>query len=533
MGSRRRRPKNKVQDLTIKSYQEKSNTLPHNDPEWYIYDREMFDGVISMPTLEFKGLPNKWKSNIDWWGNPGHEDRFRNLPDVPLITPTVAGYLMNPGLELNKESSTEEKYSAVNVAARKMYAELSASNAKTSMYAPQDISTLILALGQIISMATHLKRLYGIATYFNFYSRKVPEDLFSAMGVYGYANFKNNLSNFRNNLNRLISKIDSIQFPAGLSYFKKCEYVYQNIFVDRDEKMVSYHVMAPRTTWMLNEAAYSEGSILETKTVIGLQPGAILDIVEQMVERVLTSSTFNFIFSDILNLANRNVLSVESINVQPVPIDYVCEPVYSEQFNWQIMNMTIVPTPTNPQYDVDEGSTPYNDVYPDVDTNRIIYAPRTSDIENTAFSNFVRWGKTIPIRLPDTNPTQDMFVELLAYTAMPKVIIYNFGGASIRYYNLPDFYCTEARVVKPTANNGTKVIAIDSNTLRTVDSEKISAISQFVHFPFIAIMDNNTTSTDPCDITPISRMSAYTQIDENAISNLRYETYLGLFTFRK
>lgn len=532
MGNRRRRSKNNVDSLKVKSYDTNIKKVPHNDPDWYIYEKEMFDGVISMPTLEFKGIPVPWKSNIEWWGNPPHESKFRNLPDVPLVTPTVACYLMNPGLERNIEANSAQNYSAVNVAARKMYAELSASNAKTSMYAPQDISTLILALGQIIAVTTHLKRMYGIATYFNFYSRKVPEDIFKAMGVSNYSGFKSDLSNFRNALNRLISKIDTIQFPSGLSYFKKCEYVYQNVFVDRDEKMVSYHLMAPNSTWILDEESYSEGSILSTVHLTGLTANTILDKLESMVEKVLTSSTFNFIFADILNLANRNVITVDSINIEPVPIDYRCEPLYSEQFNWQIMNMSIIHEPTYTTYDPTNGYTPYNDVYPDVDTNRIVYAPRFTILDNTGHKELVRWAKTVPIRMPDTNPSQDMFVELLAYLSLPKVQIYNFGGGSIDYQNLADYYCVSVRITEPTANNNTTILTIDSNTLKTTSSDLISAVSQFVHFPFIAIMDTETEEPT-CNILPVSRMSAYTQVDTNAIRNLRYETYLGLFTFRK
>lgn len=531
MANSRRRSRNKMKDLKVKSHDKSEQVnMPHNDPEWYIYDKEMFDGVISMPTLEFKGQPVAWKSNIQWEGSTPHVDKFRNLPDVTLATPTVACYLMNPGLERNVEETSVQNYSAINVAGRKMYAELSASNAKTSMYAPQDISTLILALGQVIAISTHLKRMYGIATYFNFYSRRVPQDIFLAMQVNNYSAFKNGLADFRNRLNRVISKIDTIQFPAGLSYFKKCEYVYQNVFVDRDEKMVTYHLMAPHSTWVLDEESYSEGTILRTFEMTRKTPDNILTGLELMVEKILTSSTFNYIFADILNLANRNVLSVESINIDPVPIDFTVEPIYSEQFNWQVMNMSILPQPNYTVYS--HYSTPYNDVYPDVDTNRLMYAPLYERVQTDGVKDLARWGKITPVRMPDTNPSQDMFVELLAYLAIPKPSIYTTGGGSLYYYNLPDYWCSGVKVIIPNGTDASTVNTIDSNVLKPTSVKELCNASQFVHFPFISVMDTDTDE-EYCDITPISRMSAYTQVDPNAIRNLRYETYLGLFSFRK
>lgn len=535
-----RRPSRKetnVKDLKVKSYDnESSSKLPHNDPEWYIYDKEMFEGVISMPTLEFKGKAVPWNSNAVFKEDTPAMEKMSKLKDVPFSTPTVAAYLMNPGLEFCSDTYylNSTKYNAINVAARKMYAELSASNAKTSLYAPQDIATLILALGQVIAMISHLKRMYGIANHFNFYSRRVPSDLFDAMYVDGYGTLAVNLADFRNKVNQLIARIDTIQFPTGLTYFKKCEYVYQNVFVDRDEKMVSYHLMAPFTTWKINEEKYSEGTVLETKSCTQRTYNSVRLLVEDMIEAILTSSTFNTIFADIINLSNRNVLTTESLNIDMIPIDYTITPIYSEQFNWQVMNMSIMPFPNNETYS--DKFTPYNDVYPDVDKNILLYAPMykgpSTDVGVYEVAN---WAKIPPIRLPDTNPSQDMFVELLAYTCIPRVESYVASGNqvnSVYLDNVSDFWCSLARVVRPSdyGNNASVVTNLFANCTRYTDWYSIAAASQFVHFPFMAAIDVIGADTW---MLPISRLSAYTQVNVNALRNLRYQTYLGLFSFKR
>lgn len=185
-----------------------------NHPEWYIYDKTMFEGVIQMPTLEFKGKEVPWKvSSIIDMANSN-----------VIKAPVASVYYMNPsaGPGHAEFNSTDLYNNPINVAARKMYAELSASNAKTSQYAPQDIATLILALGQVIAMVTNAKRLYKIANYFNFYNRVIPKVLVEACNVTyeGSLGLKSNMSDFRAKLNQIIARVNTIKFPGNLNYLR-------------------------------------------------------------------------------------------------------------------------------------------------------------------------------------------------------------------------------------------------------------------------------------------------------------------------
>lgn len=546
----RRRSANKemsTADQKMNFVDRKSTKVPHNDPEWYIYDKEMFDGVISMPTLEFKGLSIPWRANrMSLYADPNYPiiEGIKTIKYASMNIVTATSYMMNPGLELQGagiQSFNSGDYSAINVASRKMYAELSASNAKTSQYAPQDIATLILALGQVIAISEHLKRVYGIAKHFNFYSRHIPEHILTSMRISYSGSYLADLSEFRSELNQAISKIDTIIFPAGLAYFKKCKYIYQNLFVDRDEKMVTYHSMAPYSTWILDEESNPQGSVLKTVTLAGKTYMDQLRNLETMIEAILTSSTFNYIFADIINLANRNVLQAEGINIEPLPIDYTIEPIYSEQFNWQVMNMTIFPIPngsiTDPGYDSSK-MTPSNDVLPNADKSTLVYSPyarseNTADV-NQRYKNLSRYIPSTPIRLPDTNPSHDLFVELLAYHGKCKFDNTQKETPRIYLEQVPDYYCVGMILVTPTSNTprGIYYRGNANIELGSASNAQISAWQSMVHAPFLGLMTYNDDNTQTY-MVPLSRLSAFTYVDDEALSNLRYQTYLGLMSFKK
>lgn len=511
------RPK-KVSDL---------DNLHNNDPEWYIYDRTMFDSAISMPTLDFKGVKSEWISEA----SPSISSSY---PDKYIGSPTVACMYMNPSASTVRDTGgLDSATSPVNVVARKMYAELSASNAKTSGYAPQDVSTLILALGQIIAYASHLKRAYGITQYYNYYNRTVPRAIMGAYGMNTTGNMTSwtkSMAEIRNRLNIQIARINSIQFPASLNYFKKCAYIYSNIFVDRDDDMPTFLMMAPYSTWIVDETSYEQGTILETEMVYSTTStntiGSMIIRLENMLDKVLTSATFNYIYADIINLVNRKVMSEDYIHMDPIAVDYTVEPLYSEQFNWQFMNATIMGAPNGTLGDT---ITPSNDVYPVVDDNCIRYQPEWIYSRTGATqAMYAISGYNRPVRIPNIDVSDDEFVELLAYYNIPYAMAVGDDQFKNLYYGISDYYAVSLKVF-----NGTNVIGTDGDyftanagLVTDVDVSKISKLLNIVHAPIMSLVAENNTEYI------VSKLGTYTFINRKALSNLRAQTYLGLFTVK-
>lgn len=485
-----------------------TNGLSHNDPDWYIYDQTMFEGVISMPTFEVKGD----KPIRPMWNET---DGFSIPTTGDFKLPNVIVYQMNPAAGWSPDSS-----SPINLMARKMYAELSASNAKTSGYAPEDIAMCILTIGQIIAITEHLRRAYGAANYFNFYNRAVPQTILKGMG-FSYQDVRDTLSDFRSRLNTIISRIDTIQFPANIPYFKQCDYIYKNVFVDRDDKMPTYHFMVPYSSWKINEEMSPDGTVLETVPFVVDTWNEWCDELDSMISSLLTSSTFNYVFADVINLINRNVFSNDTIHLEPIQIDYTITPLYSEQFNWQIMNMHILGAPETTEV---ADFTLDNNVYADTNSAAVIYKPAFKFDGNTGFA-------PVPVRLPDISIDHREFVECLAYFSPYRLTKRN-EVIYAREVALSTYYCVNAAVYHAVIEgSGTDVITYSKNWnspqywMTSSTTPRLSYITEPIHLPFFGICGPTVT-------VPLTKMGSFTQVDAHAVDNLRYQTNLGLFRYK-
>lgn len=494
-----------------------------NDPDWYFRDPVMKQGLTRLPTMEFLG------KNVPLDAAILLEDE--TLPANYLSQSMLAVYKVNPSPGYSSGPD-----SAMNQASRMLYSKLSSSNAKTSNYAPQDVSTLILALGEVISMISHLTRCYGVTALYNKMNRGIPVRILSALNIADVTAWTKNLPEFRAELNRVITIANSISFPANIPYFKKCAYVYQHMFVDNPTAMSGLHMMVPNSTWILDEQSYAAGSILKTVNLSSADPNAILTQLKSMIDALLVSATYNYIYADVLNLATRGVLGSELLSFGTIPIDYAVEPVYSDQFLWQIRNATIYGAPNMSDEYIAGGDTPSNDVYPDVNGNSIFYMPSWSYIKQAYIDrNFIE-----PIiRVPDVGLAEDDLIELLAYSGQQwfnatantddstKWDIYS----SIQSVDIPDHYIVSATIYGGTSYSYT----FNSNGIG-YNTSAVSAcghVTELAAFPLLYIIVSSLGNTRqvPQILSVHGKLNAYTVRMGDAISNVRYAAYMGLFTF--
>lgn len=499
-----------------------------NDPDWYFTDGVMKEGLTRLPTLEFLGQDITLKSSVVFSDDPDGD----NITSTVLKSPVLGAHYLNPSPGFSKGPT-----SAINMAAKKIYSKMASSNAKTSNYAPQDVATLILALGEIISITTHLTRAYGVANYYNKLNRRIPKVYLDAMNYTGsVADWAKEMPEFRNRLNRVITIANAITFPGNIPYFKKCAYIYQHIYADKEVAMSPFHMFLPNSTWILDEASYEQGSILKTVVLNDKTPAQTLTILEDMIDAILASSTYNYIYADVLNLSARGVLGGELLTFATVPIDFTLDPLFSPQFNWQIKNATIYGDPNASEY-IEGQDTPLNDVYPDANSNTIVYMPSWSYTAYDDIRNVVQVNEPI-IRVPDIGIGEDDLVELLVYAGNKWTKADPNAGSSTKWdvygtikdTDIPDHYFVKSKVFA-----GSDYVAALGSNNQSFTGSAIGIISEFDNFPLLYGCDNVTLSSGrkaPKVITIIGHLGAFTRNMASAISNIRYASYLSLFDFR-
>jgi len=344
-----------------------SNRSRFGNPNWYFTDK-----VLAEQTAQF--------SFQDFIGAGTLLDNGVTLPSIMTIS-------LNPSAD-----NSLAGYAGISTAtlmARKLYNSLANTSGRTQNYAPQDVFTLLLALGEIISYASYLKRALGVAFTYNVRNRDFPSKIIDSMGINSSDLFAN-LNRYRVELNTLLTQINKIPFPANIAWFDKCNAIYEGIFQDNMSPMSQIYMLIPATTWILDESSYEEGTVLRTLPVtvesltnyapVTRNMSSHISNLRTMIQALLTSTTLNYIYGDILNYSSK--FNVKLLYMNMIEDSYTVMPQYDQEVLLHIHNMTLIGStiidlsgdrvPSKP---ILATYTPYNDVFPDVNNNSIIYNP--------------------------------------------------------------------------------------------------------------------------------------------------------------
>lgn len=441
-----------------------------NDTSFYYSNPEILNEVTNIAFNEYLGVPLNY--SLGGLTSKGC--------DVP-ITNMVSIYL-NPSIQPTGFRS-DVKQSAINITGYKNYLLLSANNAKTTSYAPQDVTCLILAIGSVISMYSFLKRPFGCVYLINQRNRSYPELLFKTMGI-DFDDFKSNVADYRIKFNQLIAMFDRIPFFSDIPYFQKCSELYSHVYVDDDSPLAQTYMFIPASTWKINEAYDPNGTGLETTWVVPKEDpqthqyvtrsySEYLDIFQEMITRLATSTTFNAIFSDVLRVISNGKGS--TLRMEVVPESYALTPIINQEIRHWINNMKIVHVPGDfdmyPSSAIITGRTNQNDVGSAADQNGVIYNPIFSVYGSDGLPDVNVSGATSSVYMAaatccferdvvnfdSMNPSIDDKVASTRLAVRGKVQFANAGSGSNGCYilndiALGDFYCSGMKVFTDTTS---------------------------------------------------------------------------------
>lgn len=335
-----------------------------NDASYYYGDANVLNQVMNFSFNEFGGVITNM--DVDYHHTEGK-----------IYNSMVATYWLNPAIPRADKSRATVWNEGINVASLRNYLLLSGSNAKTTLYAPQDVTILILALAEVIKVATFIARAFGVAYLFNYRNRSYPETLLTAMGI-DPADYKNNLANNRIRFNKALAVASKIPFPADVPIFKKASELYANIYLDDPSSALAQtYMFVPFSVWKFNEAYDTNGAGLDTFKIVNpstLTPlNTIIANFEQMVSALVTSSSLNSIYSDIMRLVQNGKFN-SLITFNSIPEDFMVVPVFNEEVKTWIHNATIIGEPDDTAtYDE---NTPKNDVSCSAENNNVVYSPQ-------------------------------------------------------------------------------------------------------------------------------------------------------------
>jgi len=368
-GNNRRKPQYKPKDDSTPDIKDgESSRGDINNPEYYYEDLSVLDQVMNFSFNEFGGVP------IDITMEPGDTKTYTNK--------MIASYWLNPSVP---ECSNGNQFSmdGAGTAALRNFLKLSGSNAKTTNYAPQDVTILILAIAELIKVQVFCRRAFGVAYLFNYRNRTYPEMLLKAMGIDANDMF-DNLADYRVRYNRLLAVASKIPFPADIQLFKKAENLYANIYLDdNDTALAQTYMFCPYSVWLFDEAYDTNGAGLRTRSLVNpnvpVTMNSILSLFESMITALVTSTSLNFIYSDIMRCVQKGYIT-NLLKFETIAETFYISPVYNTEIRNWIHSAVVVgrPLAAADQYRplTMQPLTPDNDVSCMAGVNKIFYHPQ-------------------------------------------------------------------------------------------------------------------------------------------------------------
>lgn len=459
---------------------------------------------------------------------------FQNILGIEPIgeyeIPTIMRIYMNPSVGLTYQGSSSAflnhpSRAGINLASIKLFNRLSMSSGRNMSYAPQDLGIMLGALSQVLAMISFGRRVLGTTKLCNYRNRMFPKAMVEAMG-FDYDDLVANWSDYRTAFNNEITVLNQIPIIVNAGYIKKSMNQYDFIFTDSESPMAQMYVYMPASTWIIDETTSQDGSVLRTLTVTGSDVARMTfanfmqTILRPMVDALVTSSTLNLVYADILHLASKDP-TVELYSVPILPDDYVVMPIHNYEALLHIHNMTSIGIPnlaTRTGYD-----TPFNDVYCDPNSNNLIYNPCFT------LANFPKNAITerVIIDSPTPEPDLDMKLEMTRYKSMWTNNVVTINSVQyVHYVLLTDYYVCYTSIISndvdapldvPLAGNSTNI------------QSKLCKMSQFDWAPLV-IQTAPISGSNMSKIVDIhGDLNYYTEVSKFYIERLMSIVYLGLF----
>lgn len=483
---------------------EKDPKVKFNKVEYYIQDKLILEQASQLSFQHFLGATPIDKYEI----------------------PTIMGIYMNPSPGLTYQGSIpaimHPEKTGLSLAANKLFVKLSMHSGRNMQYAPQDIATMVLALGQVFAMHSFVRRLFGTVNLSNWWNRMFPKAAVEAMGV-DYDDFVKNYADYRTYYNNLCSIVNKVPILFNCGYLEKCATQFDFLFTDDESPLSQIYMYLPYSTWILDEKSYQGGTILATTPVC--QSGVkrtfadlMVNVFRPMVDALLESSTLNLVYADLLHLAQSDP-SVKFTTIDPIVDGFAVFPVHSFEALEHIHNMNVVGVPTLSA--LNGNFTPLNDVYPDASNNCLLYNPCVP--KATVSSGMV--PSTVLIDSPNPQPDAAERIELSRYIAMYTNNMPTIGGVQYCAYIItPDWYAVGLSIISTDASHpdGGWSSWTESATL---PYNWVSKVSQFDWHPILKHFD----PTDGSIIDVVGDLNYYTTVPVQYIERLNAVVFLGLF----
>lgn len=316
-----------------------------NHPWWYGLNKQLLDDVARLPFGKPLGTQDEYgvtfesaaSSNTTKYAVSGHMCIF---------------YAPSTGISLQEGES-----SAVNVAAKNIYAYVRHANSGHTNYEAPDLMIYLLAVDSLFTGLNYCALLYSLALEAKAENRYYPMGILNTM-VNNGSDLIDAIAQYRYKLNYLITRANALRVPGNMPYSLRHMWLSSNIFKDAPVKKSQTYTFAPALLWKYNAA--TTGSALTAVSFARQANGSLvnysvlLDTLSDMLDVLVSDEDIGIMSGDILKAYGEGGL----MSMQPIPDTYHVESSYVMEVLQQINCATLIGTQYNlASFGVGQGST--------------------------------------------------------------------------------------------------------------------------------------------------------------------------------
>jgi len=298
-----------------------------NDPSWYASDPQLLIDAFSISTAEKLGLPiyddvpiisaesTPFIEPVDNYSLPG----IYSINMVPV-----------PGISRNASS-------ALNVAAARIYTNVRKGNSGATNYEAPDLMLYLLAMDNAYILWSWLVRLYGVLSVYSSRNAYVPQGLLRCMNV--STDIIKDACQLRTLINQMRAKLSTLSVPAGMSYFTRHAWLFQNVWLDANDQKAQIYIYNPECIYKwVEQTELGTPAYLEPINMRDFSQPYTLSGIQNLIDTVLNPLFYSQDFAVMSGDIRKAIGEENCINVPSIQEDYVIVPVYNSEVLTQIEN---------------------------------------------------------------------------------------------------------------------------------------------------------------------------------------------------
>lgn len=513
---------NRREDSTMEEDNDKRFS---NNPAWYFTDQTVMEQAAQLAFQQIKGLSD-----------------IKGSYPVNIVT----RYIVSTPQSMALINGERAKYRGINMAAIKFYNQLAATTGRALTYAPQDITMMMLGFGDLISLVEFIRRTFAINFLTNERNRAYPQQVITACGI-AAQDLAANFANYRLRFNTLLTRINQLPIPKAYAYFDKCASLYENFYLDKVSPNAQTIIEVPAILHTLDETTYQSGTALITTPIVVEETALgdtgfsynpttktmaeILDILEDMIDALVTSSTLNLVYADILNMAAK--ASVEFWRFDFFDDNYRILPVVQDRIHdIQFHNSRLLGNIYGIEGTLSGAvmNTAKLDIISDPDNNSIIFNPSVLKNSSHPLPKFGILDMDTPY--PSVEERVDMtrysvvFSDVAAYAGADTISATYVSNIAMGDHTVAFYTVTNDNGLSDTIPYDTYTSTVTAGSIAAIE-----AVAQVNSAPLLLQVSNDSGETDAIQRI-IGEVDTTTTFDRGWFTRVNDIAALGLFTLR-